>query len=95
MNAEVEAVKGGQVVKVGTDESEENLGKTVTVKHYDGTESLYGMLDDVEVNLYDHIQAGFAIGTVSTNEEVEKGIFYFALKKDDKYINPSEVLSFE
>ncbi|MFC0469413.1 peptidoglycan DD-metalloendopeptidase family protein [Halalkalibacter kiskunsagensis] len=95
MDAEVEAVKGGQVTKVGRDESEDNLGRTVTVKHYDGTESLYGMLDKVEVNLYDYIKAGFVIGTVSTNAEAGKGIYYFALKKDDQYINPSEVISFD
>ncbi|WP_332689487.1 M23 family metallopeptidase [Halalkalibacter lacteus] len=95
MNAEVEAVKGGQVIKVGKDESDESLGKTVTVQHYDGTESLYGMLDNIEVNLYDHIQAGYAIGKVSMSEEAEKGIFYFALKKDDQYINPSEVIPFD
>ncbi|GAE27682.1 stage IV sporulation protein FA [Halalkalibacter wakoensis JCM 9140] len=95
MNAEIEAVKGGQVSRVGADEEGGNLGKTVTVKHYDGTEAVYGMLDKVEVNVYDHIEAGYKVGTVSTNEEAQKGIFYFALKDGEKYINPSEVISFE
>ncbi len=94
MDVEVEAVKGGYVVAVGEQE-DESLGKTVTVQHYDGTESLYGMLNQINVNIYDHIQAGYKIGTVSTSEEAEKGIFYFALKKDENYINPSEVLSFD
>lgn len=94
MDVEVEAVKGGYVIAVGGGD-EESLGKTVTVQHYDGTESLYGMLDEITVNIYDHIQAGNKIGTVSTNQEAEKGIFYFALKKDDDYINPSEVLPFD
>ncbi|MCL7748114.1 M23 family metallopeptidase [Halalkalibacter alkaliphilus] len=95
MNAEIEAVKGGQVSKVGADDEGGNLGKTVTVKHYDGTEAVYGMLDKVEVNLYDHIQPGYKIGLVSTNEEAQKGVFYFALKDGDQYINPSEVISFD
>ncbi|MFC0557806.1 M23 family metallopeptidase [Halalkalibacter alkalisediminis] len=94
MNAEVEAVKGGHVKSVGRDE-DQSLGKTVTVEHYDGTEAVYGMLDKIEVNMYDHIQAGNLIGTVTTNTEAEKGIFYFALKKDDHYINPSDVLTFD
>ncbi|MDT8859530.1 M23 family metallopeptidase [Alkalihalobacillus sp. MEB130] len=95
MNAEIEAVKGGQVSRVGADEEGGNLGKTVTVKHYDGTEAVYGMLNQVEVNIYDHIEAGYKVGTVSTNEEAQKGIFYFALKDGETYINPSEVISFE
>lgn len=94
MDAEVEAVRGGYVIAVGEGE-DKSLGKTVVVEHYDGTESLYGMLDKIEVNMYDHIKAGYKIGTVSTNEDAKKGIFYFALKKDENYIDPSEVLSFE
>lgn len=94
LEADVEAVKGGYVISVGERE-EENLGKTVVVQHYDGTESLYGMLDDISVKMYDHIQAGAKIGTVSINEEAQKGIFYFALKKDEHYIDPTDVLSFE
>ncbi|WP_227936721.1 M23 family metallopeptidase [Alkalihalobacillus deserti] len=94
MNAKVEAVKGGLVKAVGRAE-DENLGKSVTVEHYDGTEAVYSMLDKVEVNMYDHIEVGHLIGTVTANTEAEKGIFYFALKKDDQYINPSDVLTFD
>ncbi|ARK31585.1 M23 family metallopeptidase [Halalkalibacter krulwichiae] len=94
MNAEVEAVKGGHVIAV-TNNEDQSLGKTVTIEHYDGTESVYGMLDTIEVNKYDHIQAGHLIGTVSTNEEAEKGMFYFALKKDNQYINPTDVITFD
>ncbi|NEU29766.1 M23 family metallopeptidase [bacterium LRH843] len=93
LNAEVEAIRGGYVIDVK--EGEESLGKTVIVQHYDGTESLYGMLDEIKVNKYDHIQAKDNIGIVSTSKEGEKGVFYFALKKNDIYIDPSEVLTFD
>jgi stage IV sporulation protein FA len=95
MDAEVEAVKGGYVTAVGRDENQGGLGKTVIVEHYDGSESVYGMLDKIEVNKYDHIQAGHLIGTVTTNTEAEKGIFYFALRKDNEYINPTDVITFD
>ncbi|WP_054635053.1 peptidoglycan DD-metalloendopeptidase family protein [Thalassobacillus sp. C254] len=65
------------------------------MQHYDGGESWYGMLEEVEVKLYDHIQAGENIGQVNTQEGSESGIFYFALKEEDQYIDPSEVISFD
>lgn len=93
IDAEIEAAKGGIVIAVG--EGEEGVGKHVIVQHYDETESTYGMLNDIYVNIYDHIQAGRVIGTASENEQGETGIYYFALKKGDSYINPSDVISFE
>lgn len=89
-NANVEVSKNGMVRFVA---EEENLGKTVIVAHYDGGESWYAMLDHVEVKLYDHIEAGSKIGTVSLKEN--KGFYYFALKEGETFINPIEVISFE
>ncbi len=92
--ADIEAIRGGYVISVGEDK-ESDLGKTVVVQHYDGTESVYGMLSEIKVNVYDHIQAGTKIGTVAVDEQGEKGIFYLALKQNNHYINPSDVLPFE
>ncbi len=94
IGTKVEAIRGGYVISVGEDQ-EGSLGKTVVVQHYDGTESVYGMLDTIEVNIYDHIKAGTTIGTVSTDERGTKGIFYLGLKKNDDYIDPSDVLRFD
>lgn len=90
--AVVEAVKSGMVVQVGEDET---IGKTVVIRHYDGGEAWYGMLDKVEVNLYDHVDHGTTVGKVSDNDQVNKGIYYFALKEGENYIDPSEVISFD
>ncbi|WP_100399771.1 M23 family metallopeptidase [Bacillus sp. FJAT-44742] len=90
--ADVEAVRGGIVIHAGPHEEWE---LAVAVQHYDGGESWYGMLEEVEVKLYDHIQAGENIGQVNTQEGSESGIFYFALKEEDQYIDPSEVISFD
>lgn len=87
----VSAATGGYVTDV-TDK--EDLGKTVIVQHYDGTESTYGMLDEITVSIYDHIDAGQQLGTVSSSEE-DTGIYYFALKKGEQYINPNEVITFD
>lgn len=89
-NSSVEAAKGGMVRFVA---EEEKLGKTVIIAHYDGGESWYAMLDKVEVNLYDHVEAGNKIGTVSLKDE--KGSYYFALKEGETFINPIDVISFE
>ncbi|MDQ0207995.1 M23 family metallopeptidase [Alkalicoccobacillus murimartini] len=89
---EVQAATGGFVTDI-TDK--DDIGKTVVLQHYDGTESTYGMLDEISVNIYDHIQAGHELGTVSKGTEENKGIYYFALKKGEEYINPNEVITFE
>lgn len=89
-NANVEVAKSGMVRFVA---EEENLGKTVIVAHYDGGESWYAMLEQVDVKLYDHIEVGHKIGTVSLKEN--KGFYYFALKEGETFINPIDVISFE
>lgn len=89
-NSNVEAAKSGMVRFVA---EEENLGKTVIIAHYNGGESWYAMLDQVEVKLYDHVEAGSKIGTVSLQDN--KGFYYFALKEGETFINPLEVISFD
>ncbi|MBU8905027.1 M23 family metallopeptidase [Desertibacillus haloalkaliphilus] len=91
-DAVVEAVKGGQVTFV---DEEVDLGNTVVIQHYDGGESWYGMLDEVEVNLYDHVSTGTVVGSVSKEGETEHGQYYFALKQGEDYIDPIEVISFD
>ncbi|OIJ10557.1 peptidase M23 [Anaerobacillus alkalilacustris] len=86
----VEAVKSGMVRFVA---EEETLGKTIIIAHYDGGESWYGMLDHVEVNLYDHVEPGSKIGTVSLKDN--NGFYYFALKEGETFINPIDVISFD
>lgn len=88
----VEAVRSGFVISVG---QQENSGKTIGIEHYDGSESWYGMLSEVEVKLYDHIEVGKPVGKVTVNEETGKGIFYFSIKQGDDYINPNDVISFD
>ena len=88
---EVAAVLDGTVIFAGT---KDHHGKMVIVQHADGSESWYGKLADIYVKNYDHVQAGQAVGLVHPTGE-ETGEFYFALKKDERFIDPVQVISFE
>ncbi|UTR15462.1 M23 family metallopeptidase [Salipaludibacillus sp. LMS25] len=89
----VEAVRSGVIRYIGEDEEHE-WGQVVIVRHYDGGESWYGMLEDIYVNLYDHVDSGDVLASVSSHAEHEEtGIYYFALKEGDVFIDPVDVIS--
>ncbi len=94
MEESVEAVKSGLVRFIGEDEEGE-WGKVVVVRHYDGGESWYGMLDDIHVNLYDYVDSGEVLASVSPNDEESVGVYYFALKEGDSFIDPIEVITLD
>lgn len=90
----VEAMNGGIVQFAGV---KEDLGKTVIIQHSDQTESWYGNLESINVKLYEYIDKGKEVGTVSpsTDKAKSKGEFYFAIKKGDHFIDPIQVIRFE
>ncbi|MGG3444272.1 peptidase M23 [Bacillus cereus] len=91
-NATVESVNEGVVVFAG---KKEELGNTVQIQHADGTESWYGNLNDMSVKLYDYVSKKQKIGTVNSDENNKNGKFYFAMKKNEKFIDPIQVISFD
>jgi stage IV sporulation protein FA len=91
-DAKVEALSGGIVIFAGV---KEHIGKTVVIQHSDESESWYGQLDAIEVNLYDPVTKGEEIGEVATTADAAKGTFYLAIKKNDAFIDPNQVISFE
>ena len=90
--AMVEAMNEGLVRFVGT---KEGFGKTVIIQHADKSESWYGNLADFDVNVYEYISQGAAVGKASPAASEEKGSFYFAIKKGDDFIDPIGVIKFE
>ena len=92
--AAVQSINDGWVEFAGI---KEGLGKTVIVQHSDGSETWYGNLEEVKVNLYDHIDKRTVVGTVSasTGEDKSKGKYYFAIKKGDDFIDPIQVIRFD
>lgn len=91
-DAAVEAMGEGMVRFVG---EKEGFGKTVVIQHADKSESWYGNLSDVSVSLYDFIEKGKKVGTVTNSSSSEKGSFYFAIKRDENFIDPIQVIQFE
>ena len=85
------SVLDGTVIFAG---NKENYGKIVIVQHADGSESWYGQLKEIYVKNYDQVKAGQALGVVNPTG-VDTGEFYFAIKKDEKFIDPVQVISFE
>lgn len=91
-DAEVEAIDEGRVVFVG---DKDQLGKSVVIQHADGSESWYGKLKDISISIYQTVKKGETIAKVSNEESGDAGTYYLAIKKDDTFIDPSQVISFE
>ncbi len=90
-NSKVEAMNEGVVTFAGT---RDNLGKTVIIQHADGSQTWYGNLESIAVPLYEYVKAGTEVGKVTDTEE-EKGMFYFAIKQGETFIDPIQVIKFE
>ncbi|WP_421380173.1 peptidoglycan DD-metalloendopeptidase family protein [Bacillus salacetis] len=90
--SKVEAMKGGLVIFAG---KKDELGQTVIIQHDDKSESWYGHLNTIEVTQYETVKAGNPVGTVTDEENSATGEFYFAIKKEDAFIDPIQVISFE
>ncbi|WP_456278122.1 peptidoglycan DD-metalloendopeptidase family protein [Bacillus sp. AK128] len=92
-NSQAEAIYEGTVEYIGT--KPEIGGITVVIQHSDGSESWYGNLEASDVLLYDYIEKGTKIGTVTDSSDGVNGMFYFAIKKGDSFIDPIQVINFE
>lgn len=92
IEANVEAMNEGIVRFAGIDS---NHGKTVIIQHANKTETWYGNLDEINVNLFDFVKQGNSLGVVSKNSDETKGSFYFAIKQGGDFINPAQVIQFE
>ena len=92
--APVQAINDGLVTFAGV---KEGIGKTVIIQHSDKSETWYGNLEDVKVKLYEYVDKRTVVGTVSasTGENKTKGQYYFAIKKDDNFIDPIQVIRFD
>lgn len=90
----VETAKEGYVVYAG---KKDNLGLTVIIQHSDEQESWYGDLKEIDksIKLYNYVESGTRLGKVSENEDGKSGKFYFAIKKDKSFIDPSKVIDID
>jgi stage IV sporulation protein FA len=94
-NSEVKVVKDGFVIFVG---DRKDIGTTVIIDHPGGGQTWYGMLDSVEVKLYNYVKMGTVVGLASKGSEDKEAVtgeFYFAIKQEDTFIDPIQVIKFE
>ena len=92
-DAEVKAAATGRVVFVG---EKEDIGLTVIVQHANRQETLYGFLAESYVAKNDWVEGGKPIGRVSGEPSVPAaGRLYFAVSKNNQYVNPADVVKFE
>ncbi|WP_226583366.1 peptidoglycan DD-metalloendopeptidase family protein [Halobacillus litoralis] len=87
-DSQVKAVREGTVIFAGNDP---DTGKTVVLQHEDGTETTYGMLSSIDVYLYENVQTQAGLGSVKA-EEGQSAEFFFAIEKDDTYLDPVQVI---
>jgi stage IV sporulation protein FA len=87
----VETAKDGYIIFAG---KKEDLGYTVIIQHADEQESWYGDLKEIDksIKLYNYVDSGTQLGKVSDYEGGKAGKFYFAIKKDKNFIDPSKVV---
>ncbi|CAG7655318.1 peptidoglycan DD-metalloendopeptidase family protein [Paenibacillus allorhizosphaerae] len=88
----VSAVDTGWVAFAG---NKEDTGFTVVVRHTDGIETVYGHLEQGKVQLNDWIKGGETLGTVAKPQGQASGTIFFAMAKDGKPVNPTDVITFD
>ncbi len=85
----VVAAAGGEVVHAGPAGSYGNL---ITVRHPDGTETRYGHLSAVNVEVGDRVTAGAAIGAVGSTGRSTGPHLHFEVRRDGKAVDPRPYL---
>ncbi|MFY4774729.1 peptidoglycan DD-metalloendopeptidase family protein [Metabacillus sp. RGM 3146] len=87
----VDAMNEGIVVSAG---ESPGTGLTLVLQHADGSETWYGHLGKINVSLYDFVKTGKEIGSIKEGSN-NKGTYYFAIKKGERFIDPIQVINFE
>ncbi|AZK46500.1 M23 family metallopeptidase [Paenibacillus lentus] len=88
---QVKSVETGRVLNVSNDAF---TGQTITIQHASGYVSIYGHLQQAFVEKGDWVESGDLVGRLEALSEQEP-VLYFALKKDDRYIDPADVIPFD
>lgn len=91
-NEPVFALADGWVIYAGyTDE----VGHTLIIRHAGGLESIYSGLQDALVKRGDWVKGGERVGKVFAQSGQDTGEWFFAVKKDNRYTDPLEVIALD
>ncbi|MFX3634902.1 MAG: peptidoglycan DD-metalloendopeptidase family protein [Candidatus Pristimantibacillus sp.] len=85
----VSAVETGRVMLV-TEKNE--AGITIVVQHADQRTTVYGMLGEATVKVNDWVDAGDKIGSLLQAKGAEPSLLYFAVKDNDRHVDPVSVI---
>ncbi|WP_442595231.1 peptidoglycan DD-metalloendopeptidase family protein [Neobacillus sp. D3-1R] len=91
-DATVKALNEGIVRFAGV---KEGFGKTVIIQHADNTETWYGNLATIDVTLWTFIEKGTKLGLATSSPDGMKSSFNLAVKKENDFIDPIQVIQFE
>lgn len=90
-DAHVAAMEEGRIEYAG---DRADSGHTVIIQHAGGLRTTYGGLQPTKWEVGDWVKAGDVIGSAGTGESGQGSVFV-AVMKDQRYVNPSEVIAFD
>jgi stage IV sporulation protein FA len=90
--AVVAALDTGRVISVSTGTDKATV---VVIQHAGGLQSTYGWLKGTSLKTNDWVKGGETVGSVTTDAAGGAGKLYVAVKKENQYVNPAEVVSFD
>ncbi len=85
----VTAMEAGTIVFAGNDKE---TGKTIIIQHEDGSNSIYGNLDEMDVFQYQFVSKNEIIGTLKPQEGSATASLYFAIKNKRTFVDPIKVI---
>ena len=90
--AEVRAIETGRILIISSDAAQ---GETVIIQHPNQRLSVYGRLDSVQTAQHDWVEAGSVIGRLKPAAEGGQSQLYFAVRDQDRYVDPADVIPFD
>ncbi|GGG20335.1 M23 family metallopeptidase [Paenibacillus abyssi] len=90
--AEVSAVETGRVLLVSYDEA---TGETVVIQHANKRVTVYSRLEQADVAQNDWVEAGQVIGKLMPATDERPSLLFFAVKENDRYVDPTGVVPFD
>ncbi|MCR2802635.1 M23 family metallopeptidase [Paenibacillus soyae] len=84
--APVVAVETGRVIQVT------EKGDSILIQHANDRITIYGKLGTANVAVNDWVEAGQQIGSLQTAVDGEQSFLHFAVKQNDRYMDPLDVI---
>ncbi|MFS0820740.1 M23 family metallopeptidase [Bacillus sp. 1P02SD] len=88
-NTTLRSIKEGVVDKVYTGES--SLGKGIKINFNDGTQGIYGHMNEVKAKVGEYVSPGEVIGLSGNTGNSTGAHLHFALKENEQYVDPAPV----